>query len=201
MFTYFRGKLVSAQPTEAIVEVGGIGYLIAIPVSVFGKLPQIGSEVVLYTSFVVRELSHALYGFLSPQERDVFEILLSVTGVGPKLALSITGHLSTYELQQAVQRSDTATLSRVPGIGKKSAERLIIELRGKLDPLVPPDPTDFAALALSDPKARQVQDAMSALINLGYNQQTAQKAVQKTLTEVPETLHLAEFITYALKHT
>lgn len=199
MYEFIRGKVVHAETTKVILDVQGIGYLIHTPINIFGHLPQSGGEVTLYTSFVVRELSHALYGFLSTSERDLFEILLDISGIGPKLALSLCGHLTSYEIQQALLINDGAAFSRVPGIGKKTAERLLIELRGKLEGILPPTPTHLA-VPLSDPRAQQVHDAMGALISLGYSQQIAQKAVKKTVTDQPDPIPLGEFITHALKN-
>lgn len=199
MYEYIRGKLVHSETSEVILDVHGVGYLIQTPINIYGQLPQPGVELILYTSFVVRELSQALYGFLSPSERDLFEILLDISGIGPKLALSLCGHLSSYDMQQALLINDGSIFGRVPGIGKKTAERLLIELRGKLEGILPPTPSKLA-VPLSDPRAQQIHDAMSALISLGYSQQIAQKAVKKTLADQPENLALGEFITYALKN-
>lgn len=200
MIAHLKGKLVNSSPTSIIVDVGGIGYRIFIPASLCGKLPQVGEDVTLQTSFVVRELSQTLYGFLSPQERDAFEALMGVTGIGPKMALSVIGHLSLPELQRAVANADVATLSKVPGIGKKTAERLIIEMRDKLQAKFLHDPADLAVHFPTDPHSQTISDAMSALINLGYNQMTAQKAIKKSLKDMPECIDLAAIITSALKH-
>lgn len=202
MFVHIRGQLIQASPLHAVVEVDGIGYKIYISANAFGKLPQIGSEVFLHLSFIVRELAHTLYGFLSPSERDIFEVLLGVTGIGPKIALSLIGHLSPHDLQKAVSNNDIVGVCRVPGIGKKTAERLMIELRDKLVDIatLPRDPSDLVTAHLSDPNAQKVRDAMSALINLGYNQITAQKAIKKTLSDLSEETDLAVLIMGALKN-
>ena len=200
MYAYMKGKLTYSSPLDIILEVSGIGYRIHIPPSVFGNLPSCEEPLQVYTSFIVRENSQALYGFLSPQDRDLFEALLNVTGVGPKLALSITGHLSIHELQRAIQNHDIPTISRVPGIGKKTAERLIIELRDKIAAILPIDPAAYAIQQQSNPHALTINDAMSALINLGYNQTTAQNAIKKTLSDFPEDVDLATLITNALKN-
>jgi Holliday junction DNA helicase RuvA len=134
------------------------------------------------------------------QERDLFDSLLGVTGIGPKLALSLIGHLPVHDLHLAISIGDIPTITKVPGIGKKTAERLIIEMRDKLPDLMPTDLSDLAVQMPSDPNARKISDAMSALINLGYNQITAQKAIKKTLSEKNDTIQLAELITYALKN-
>lgn len=200
MYAYFNGKLISSSPADIVIDVAGIGYRIHIPTSLYGLLPHLGEQLQLHTSFVVRENSHTLYGFQTTQERDLFEALLGVTGIGPKTALSLIGHLSAHNLQQAVQNNEVAVISKVPGIGKKTAERLIIELRDKLKTLVPLDPSDFAIPQNFDPQTLIINDAMSALINLGYNQSTAQKAIKKTLKDSTEEIDLALLITGALKN-
>jgi|688.fasta_scaffold16531_2 Holliday junction DNA helicase RuvA len=200
MYAYIKGKLVYCSATSAIVEAGGIGYKIFTPVSLLNKLPLLGSEILLYVSFVVRELSHALYGFLSEEERDLFETLLSVSGIGPKTALSLIGHLSVQEFYQAIGLEDMTTIVKVPGIGKKTAERLVIELRDKLGNLIHASSTDPSFYQISDPKARVIGDAMSALISLGYNQNAAQKAIKKTMQDDPEVNSVADLITSALRN-
>ncbi len=198
MIAYIKGKITQASSIFVVIETVGVGYKIFIPASVYSKLPQGSEEMILHTSFVVRELSQTLYGFLTIQERDLFEALMNVTGIGPKLALSIIGHLPGHELHDAIRNNGISTLSKVPGIGKKTAERLIIEMRDKISTLVTVDPTD--AYAHSDPKSQKISDAMSALIHLGYNQITAQKAIKKTLENVPESIDLSELITSTLKN-
>lgn len=199
MFAYIKGTLVSANPSYVVVDANGMGYAIFIPCRILGELPAPTQTVQLYTTFVVREFSHALYGFLSSQERDLFELLMNVTGVGPKLGLSLIGHLTFPELQAAIAHQDLPTLCRVPGVGKKTAERLIVELKDKLPRLM-----TIAAVSMtipvSDSHSPMAQDAMFALMNLGYNQSTAQKAIKQSLKELPESVDLALLITTALKN-
>ena len=200
MFAYIKGHLVASQPTSVIVDVQGIGYTILIPYRVLGELPSFGEMVQLYTTFVVREASHTLYGFLDAQERDIFEVLMNVSGIGPKLALSLLGHLTLPELQHAVSQQNLTTLCRVPGVGKKTAERLIVELKDKVSsfPMLSHSPLSDAALK---PTNVYAQDAILALINLGYQQHVAQKAVKQSLKELPEdSLQLSLLITTALRH-
>ena len=199
MFAYIKGILTSIHPTYVVVEVNGIGYAIFIPCRLLGELPSLGQNIQLYTTFVVRELSHTLYGFLNEQERNAFEILMNVTGIGPKLALSLIGHLTFYELQTAVTRQDFPTLCRVPGVGKKTAERLVVELKDKLPTLLPLQISNLA-IPVSDSISQHVQDAILALINLGYHQNTAQKAIKQSLKELPEMVDLPLLITTALKN-
>lgn len=195
MFAFIRGIIFETSPLHCILDVQGVGYKLFIPASAFGKLPVPGNEFLLHTAFVVRELSQALYGFLSVQERDLFEILLGLTGVGPKLALNIIGHLSIHELQQAVSGGDNLALCRIPGVGKKTAERLIIEMRDKLKGLSSPD---FSTYAINS--NAQQGDALSALMHLGYSQAIAQKAIQRSLDSLSENVDLATLITTALKN-
>lgn len=201
MFSYIKGLLVQITPLQAIVEANGIGYTLLIPLSVLDKMPEINQTIQLYTSFVVREFSHTLYGFLHPNERDAFEVLLNVTGIGPKLALSLIGALSLTALQTAIVSQDIITLCKVPGVGKKTAERLIVELKDKLTDLVQMAyPGESIVVSHKDPRKQQIQDALLALINLGYHQSKAQKAIQTGLKELPEQFELVTLITCALKH-
>ena len=200
MFAYIRGVLVSSCPLQAIVEANGIGYRVLVPLNVFSKLPQTGSHVFLHTSYVVREFSHTLYGFLCQQELELFETLMGISGIGPKSSLSIIGHLPLVELQKAVNSNNIPQLCKVPGIGKKTAERLIIEMRDKLDVLSPRQSSDSAEKAPDHFHSQKVKDAMNALVNLGYSQAIAQKAIKKTLENSSEEVNLAVLITTALKH-
>lgn len=203
MIAYIKGIIIQVSPAYLILETGGIGYKVFIPVNAFGKLPQVGETAALHTSFVIRELSQTLYGFLTSQERDFFDALMGVTGIGPKLALSMIGHMSLKDLQTAICHSDIPLICRIPGIGKKGAERLVIEMRDKVS-LANIDPADFSVSAHRSAKtdfmSQKINDAMSALINLGYNQMTAQKAVKKSLKDAPESIDLAALITASLSH-
>ncbi|MBA3957316.1 MAG: Holliday junction branch migration protein RuvA [Parachlamydiaceae bacterium] len=195
MFAYIKGTLISSTPSTAILDVHGIGYQILIPANVFAKLPQPNNTITLHTSYIVRELSHTLYGFLDHTDCELFELLMSVTGIGPKIALSVIGHLPTHDLQQAINNHNLSAICRVPGIGKKTAERLIIELRDKIQHVSPTQPSTPL-----NPHSQIINDAMNALINLGYNQQVAQKAIKTTLQSTPEPLNLALLITSSLKN-
>ena len=137
MYSFIKGTLVETKPQDIIVETYGIGYKIFVPSDVIGKMPQIGQQVHLHLSYVVRELSQSLYGFLSTQERALFEALMDVSGIGPKLALSIIGHMPPAVLAGCIKNHQIPSLTKIPGIGKKTAERLIIELRDKIDSLIP----------------------------------------------------------------
>lgn len=198
MFAYIRGKLVQASTSFAVVETGGIGYKVFLPVNAVARVPQIGSEITLHLSFVVREQAQSLYGFLTGSERDFFEALINVTGIGPKIGLALIGHMPLAELQKAIASEDTTVLCRIPGIGKKGAERLIVEMRDKVAGFGI-NPSDLALQLSIDPKTQRITDAMSALINLGYNQVTAQKAIQRAMKD-SDTDDLTVLISTALKH-
>lgn len=200
MFAYLKGTLVSATATQAVIDVQGIGYVVSIPCSLIGQLPAIGTTVQLYTTLVIRELSHSLYGFLNSQERDVFDLLMNVTGIGPKLAMSLIGHLPLSSLQAAVKNEDIPTLCKVPGVGKKTAERLIIELRDKLSNFFMAGNASTNMPAAKNFQSHRLQDAIAALMQLGYTQNTAQKAMKQSLQELPEEADLASLIKTALRH-
>lgn len=194
MYAYLRGQLITAEPPLLILDVQGVGYQVLAPHSVFGALPPLGEEIQLFTSFQVKETSHTLYGFLTSNERDAFESLCSVSGIGPKLALSLLSHLNLDQLLDALHQDDTAALSRVPGIGKKTAGRLIVDLRDRFASLMYRMPTPQAVSTQS----HLLQDAVRALINLGYTQSRAREAVDQALADHP-TDNLPQLITDALR--
>jgi Holliday junction DNA helicase RuvA len=193
MYEYLIGKLVSSKPSKAVVDVGGIGFSVTIMLRDFSKLPKLGESVQLFTSFIVREDAHLLFGFLSQGEKELFEKLIAISGVGPKTAMALLGHLEPADLELALMNSNTALLSKVPGIGKKTAERLVVELRDKIK-------LDSAASAMPITGDRTLfSDAISALINLGYHPAAAQKAVKKVLDTPDHPAHLGQVITSALR--
>ena len=195
MITFIRGSLVEATSAYTVVEAYGIGYRVLTPVSVLSQLPAPKEEVLLHTTLVTRELQQTLYGFLETSQRDLFEVLLGVSSIGPKTALSIIGHLPIDQLSQAVANHKTEVICKIPGIGRKTAERLILEIKDKLPQVV----SGHTPLHTIDPQQQLVQDAMSALINLGYNQNVAEQAIKKTLKEHPEHESLAQLIPLALR--
>lgn len=200
MFAYIRGKLANATPTVVVVEAHGVGYEVMIPPNLFDKLPTMEEDVCLHVSLVIRENAHTLYGFLSGSTKAIFETLLNVSGIGPKTALALIGHLTGSELQDAICNARATKIAKVPGIGKRTAERLILELRDKLPTIFPRDPEESNIRETADPKAILIRDAMSALINLGYSQASARNAIEKVLDHTnPENLDLQSLITQALK--
>lgn len=183
MIGQIRGIILEKQPPQLIIDVHGVGYEIDAPMSTFYQLPDSGQEIKLYTHFVVREDAQHLYGFYSQNERALFRTLLKVNGVGPRLALTILSSTSVDEFVRLVISNDTASLVRLPGVGKKTAERLVIEMRDKLSDWCKVPIEGELAITPKDAHARgrhhMLQDAVAALISLGYKQQEANKAVTK----------------------
>jgi holliday junction DNA helicase RuvA len=193
MYAYIRGPLISVSSTHAIIDAGGVGYKIHIPSNTASKLFELGKEVQLHTCFIVREGFQGLYGFIDENEKELFEVLIEISGIGPKIALSIIGAVTLEDLQQIILAEDALALSKIPGIGKKSAERLLVELRNKLETLFKNAPKK------TEGKNHVYQDALKALVHLGYKHAAAQKALKKTL-EDQEDLSLSDLISSALKH-
>jgi holliday junction DNA helicase RuvA len=177
VIAHLRGRILRKGPQEAVLDVGGVGYRVAIPVSTFYRLGEPGAEVELRTYTHVREDTLALYGFLTAAEQDMFERLIAVGGVGPKLAVNILSGIEVPELVSALRTSDVSRLTRVPGVGKKTAERLIVELKDRM-PAVVADETP-AARTGGGPK----EDLLSALVNLGYSRGEVERGVDKALRE------------------
>ncbi|GHA01042.1 Holliday junction branch migration protein RuvA [Ignatzschineria ureiclastica] len=169
-------------PNQALVDVNGVGYEVELPMSSFAQLPQEGEKVQLTIHHVVREDASLLYGFSSPKEREAFRLLIKVSGIGPKSAILILSGLSAEELYRVINRDDLASLTKVPGVGKKTAERLIIELRDKVKNLAPAagfdDLLGGTEPIMTDPQMI-TDDAIEALVSLGYNQTEAKKRVMK----------------------
>jgi Holliday junction DNA helicase RuvA len=176
MIAHIRGQLFSKLPSQAIVEAGGVGYDIAISVPTYSALPAEGALVALHIYTQVREDALSLFGFIERSEKRLFERLITVTGVGPKLALTILSGLSAEQTIQAIRAQDHATLTRIPGVGKRLAERLVVELKDKLDDLSRPTAVVHHAGAASD-------DVLSALVNLGYQRAAAQKALEAAIAK------------------
>jgi Holliday junction DNA helicase RuvA len=194
MFEYLRGKLAEISDQQAVVEVGGIGYKLGIPKRVSLRLPALGNEVLLYVTIITRETGQTLYGFRTKSERDLFELLLSLNGIGPKLALSLMSNVSARQLHAAVSLGDAKALSSIPGIGKKTAERLLVELSSKLDALLDTDEEEA-------PQSRLVHDALKALLQLGFTQANAQRMVQDATTRKPQIDDLPTLLSEALRRS
>jgi Holliday junction DNA helicase RuvA len=174
MIAHLRGRLLSKTPNQAIVECAGVGYDVTISVATFSALPSEGAEAVLYIHTHVREDQLALFGFSETQEKRLFEKLLTISGIGPKLAITVLSGIDSNRLVTAIRSGDHATLTRIPGIGKKTAERVVLELKDKLDDMTGIAPAQPAAPSLG----AVADDVLSALVNLGYPRPIAQKAVE-----------------------
>lgn len=181
MIGFVQGELVAIEHTHAILDCGGLGYEIECPVSTLCELPKIGATIRLITHLVVREDAHLLYGFINRSDRDVFRTLIRISGVGPKLALAILSGMTASELASAVERDDALSLTRLPGIGKKTADRLLIELRDRLTGLAFDQPL---------PGSHPTQEAVAGLVSLGYKVADAEKVIAavKTGDDSPESL-------------
>lgn len=181
------GRLAAKHPPQILVDVGGVGYEISVPMSTLYQLPATGSEVVLLTHLIVREDAHLLYGFATEEERHLFRQLLKITGIGARTALAVLSGMSVADLHHAVGAQDSGRLTKIPGIGKKTAERLLLELRDKLDVGV--------ILSAAAPGARDANDIANALIALGYND----KEIAWAVRQLPSEGSVTEGIRQALK--
>jgi holliday junction DNA helicase RuvA len=179
MIGLLRGKILDKQPPQLLLDVNGVGYEVDAPVTTFYDLPDVGAEIMLFTHLAVREDAHTLYGFAKRTDRDLFRNLLKVNGVGARLALSILSGMESRVFITCVQAGDAAALVKLPGIGKKTAERLIIELRDRLEPSA-----EAGTVAAGTPAmpASPVEDAVSALVGLGYKPQDASRMVRNLET-------------------
>jgi holliday junction DNA helicase RuvA len=184
MIAFLRGRVLDKQPNRIILDVHGVGYELHVPLSTYYDIGGEASEVSLRVHTHVREDALQLYGFLTVLEQDVFERLIAISGIGPRLAIAVLSGIETRELVAAVQRGDVARLTGIPGIGKKTAERIVLELREKFAHLAVPAGIGAAPLATSGDRLRD--DLLSALQNLGYHRAAAEKAVATTLSSTPE---------------
>ena len=189
MIGRIRGKIIEKSPPLICVDVNGIGYDVQVPMNDLYELPALGEEVTLFTHFVVREDAQQLYGFLNDAERQTFSTVIKITGIGPRTGLAILSGISAEQLASAVEEEDLNLLCKIPGIGKKTAERIILELRGKLGAIVP------AATSASPSPAMQRQDITNAFMALGYSE----RDLQRVLKELDPAIDVTEGIKQALK--
>ncbi len=197
MITFLDGKLITALPTQAIVDVGGVGYEVFIPLSSYDKLPAAGQGIRILTHLHVREDAQILYGFMTAAERDLFRLLVNnVSGIGPKLALAVLSGMSVNNFKAAVVNSDVASLSKISGLGKKTAERIVLELKDKLGVAAAWEAA--SAMHAPTPEQEQANEAVLALIALGYKQIDAHKTVRE-LQEKGEAKPAEELVKLALK--
>lgn len=198
MFEFFRGVLVSAGNNFAVVDCHGVGYRLGISLNSFAKLPDFGHEVTLFAHYHVTENSQGLFGFISPQEREVFEALISVNGIGPKVGLAIVSTLTVEQIVSAVEQQNSAAFKACSGVGPKTAQRLVLELKGKLNIVVTTSgrPTS----STEKPAEQSVRDeAYTALIALGYSESQVRVALAKISEQLEETDTVQNWITSALR--
>jgi Holliday junction DNA helicase RuvA len=191
MIAYLHGRLTEATPTSVVVDCGGVGYAVFIPLSSYDQLPPKGATVKLltYHHVISQDGTHQLFGFVTPAEREMFLLLISISGIGPRLALNILSSTSIAALRAAIAAGDTATLSTLRGIGKKTAERLVVELKDKVG-------VAAEAAASHDPR---LADAMSALVSLGYKQMDAHKAIMAAAERIGTKSTVEELVRAALR--
>jgi Holliday junction DNA helicase RuvA len=182
VIAYLRGRLADKQPNRIVIDVNGVGYDVAVPLSTFYAIGEQGSEVALRIHTHVREEALALYGFATALELLLFERLIGVSGIGPKLALAVLSGIEPGELVSAIERADVARLTSIPGVGKKTAERIVVELKDRL-PRVRPEP---AASGGAVPPSALRDDVLSALVNLGYHRPLSEKAVDAAVKAAPD---------------
>ena len=196
MITHLSGTLAEKKPTGIVVDVRGVGYLVLIPTSTFEKLPATGEAVKIFTYQHVREDAIQLYGFASRSERSVFEVMLGVSGIGPKLALAALSAMRPAELRDRIVEGDAAFLTRIPGVGKKVAERMVVELRDRLATL---DGLKAGMPAGADARSAARADALAALETLGVSRAAAERSLRKVLRENAGIQSAEELIRLALR--
>jgi len=183
VIAHLRGRVLEKHPNRLVVDVNGVGYDVFVPLSTFYGLGDAGSEIVLRIHTHVREDALVLYGFATPLEQDLFERLISISGIGPKLALAVLSGIEPLELMRAIERGDVARLTNIPGVGKKTSERIVLELKDRL-------PRVQAAAAAADAAVAEPStvrdDVLSALVNLGYHRPLAEKAVASAIKVMPD---------------
>jgi Holliday junction DNA helicase RuvA len=199
MYHHLNGKIVEKTPTAVILDVNGTGYEVRVSLSTFSSLPNAGETVKLLTHFIVREDLQALYGFATEEEREAFKLLISISGIGPKLAITLLSGVTLAELKRAIQEKNVSVLTAISGIGQKTAERVIVELKDKIG-----RPETSAGKELvhdANISDQMVEDSVLALVSLGYTKQKAKDAVQKALkTSSGKKVSVEEIIRAALKH-
>ncbi len=194
MYAYLSGKLVEKQPTRVVLDVQGVGYELFIATSTFERLPETGEQARLATHFHVREDAALLYGFFSEREKQVFEVMLSVSGIGPKLALAALSVMRPDDLRTYVMEGAEALLTRIPGVGRKMAQRMILELRDRFSAM------EWGSESVADGSDRSARgDALAALESLGYARASAEKALHKILQQHPSVATVEDMVRLALR--
>ncbi len=185
MYEYLNGRLVEKTPLAAVIDISGVGYHVQIPVSTFAALPELGQLVRLWTHFVVREDAQIFYGFLTQEERHLFRLLISVSGIGPKSAATVLSGIALGDLKRAIVDGNLVLLTGIPGIGRKTAERIVVELREKIV-VEQHAGADSSPLKKNGGESQLAEDCLSALVELGYRKQNAQEAIKKALKNLDE---------------
>lgn len=199
MITFLRGKLTDVLPTQIVVDVAGIGYEVLIPLSSFDKLPTRGSDITLLTHLSIREDAHVLYGFMTAAERDMFRLLINtVSGIGPKIALNILSGVNISSLRSAVATGDVKSLSQISGVGKKTAERIVVELRDKIGKSAALEPSGAMRTPASAGDER-FGDAVSALVALGFKQPDAHESIRAAQAVLGPEAGVEQLVRAALK--
>jgi Holliday junction DNA helicase RuvA len=197
LISYIKGTLASKNPTGIIVEAGGIGYEILVPLSSYDRLGDLGSEVEVYTHFHVREDAHILFGFATTAERRLFQFLIGISGVGPRMALSVLSGVGVDDFCEAIVQEEVDFLTSIPGVGKKTAQRLIVELKSRLSE----EDVRVAVGGGRVGRGNRVSQAVQALVALGFSSPEARKAVDRCIDESGEDVDVEELIRGALKNT
>lgn len=197
MIGRLTGKLIKRDPAHVIIDVHGVGYRVFVPLSTYYRLPDEGEAVVLHTATHLRDDAVHLYGFFTPHERNLFDLLRGVSGIGPRLAINILSGIAADELIPAIGRGDLVRLSAVPGVGRKTAERIVLELKEKVWSLL--EPAEAAAVPERDPGEGVLQDVVSALLNLGYSRAQASKAASGAIRAVDGDQDFEAVIKQALR--
>jgi Holliday junction DNA helicase RuvA len=196
MIAFLEGRLLSKTPEWIIVSVQGIGYQVAVPLSSFYDLPDLEQNVQLHIYTHVREDALQLFGFLTPKEKEIFLLLLGVSGIGPKVALNILSGISSQELKQALLGEDSQRIQKIPGVGKKTAERIVLELKDKIKKL---SAESFPSVSREVPEGTLWEDALSALLNLGYPKIMAEKTLGQIKNDTEGPISLEDLLRRALK--
>ncbi|MDP3920309.1 MAG: Holliday junction branch migration protein RuvA [Candidatus Omnitrophota bacterium] len=181
MYHYLTGNLVEKSPTAVVIDVGGVGYQVHIPVSTYTALPPLGESVQILTHFLVREDAQALYGFLTDEERSLFRLLISVSGIGPKVAMTALSGIPIAELKRAIVNGALPVLTAIGGVGRKTAERIIVELREKI--VLEKHCAGEGAVSVVSADEQLVEDSVQALVSLGYRKPEAKNAIEKALKD------------------
>ncbi len=198
MITQLRGKIVKSKVTNVVIDVAGVGYEVLVPLSTFDRLPPEGEDVTVLTHLHHTENNMALYGFYTEAERELFKMLLTVSGIGPRVALGALSGTSVDNLRAAISRGDVKLIKSIHGIGPKTAQRIVVELKEKVGIL--PSYEEISKQLERSPEEKMISDAVLALISLGYNQSTAHRAVRSVLEKHPETTDAEQVIKLSLKY-